>query len=470
MKSTALETSRLRHLTGFGMVSGADAFVFEPRTEADLIRVFQVARESGRKVALRGNGRSYGDANIAEEAIVLDIRRMNRILDWNPETGVLHAEAGVTIEQLWRTSLGDGWWPPVVSGTMFPTLAGALAMNIHGKNAFHSGTIGEHVLEIRAVLPNGTSLTLTPADDAFYELISSAGLLAAITEVKIQMRAVASGDLRVLPLSIANWDEQFATFESLADEADYLVSWIDAFASGRSAGRGLIHAAWYQEESGARPHSLREDHQDLPDTLIFGLPKSMMSNFLRPFNRRGGMRLINAAKFRASRLLGNGRPHPDGLVGFSFLLDYVPNWRNAYQPGGFIQYQSFVPKEHARRVFAEQFRLAQEAKLEPFLAVMKRHRPDRFLFSHAVDGYSLALDFKHTTKRHEDLWRLCHRMNDLVLAAGGRFYFAKDSTLRPSDVAQYLGEETIARFRARKAEWDSEGMLTSGLAQRVGLI
>lgn len=469
MKPAVLETSRLRHLTGFGMVTGADAYVFEPRSEAEVVQAFEIARTSGRRVVLRGNGRSYGDANIAAEAILLDIRRMNRILDWNPQTGVLHAEAGATIEQLWRTSLGDGWWPPVVSGTMFPTLAGALAMNIHGKNAYHAGPIGEHVVEVRAVLPSGGAITLTPKDEAFYDLISSAGLLAAIVEVKIQMRRIASGDLRVLPLSIANWDEQFSTFEALADESDYLVSWIDAFARGRAAGRGLVHAAWYQEESGARPHSLREDHQDLPDTLMFGIPKSMMSNFLRPFNRRGGMRMINAAKFLASRTLGNGRPHPDSLVGFSFLLDYVLNWRNAYQPGGFIQYQSFVPKEHARRVFAEQFRLAQEARLEPFLAVMKRHRPDRFLFSHAVDGYSLALDFKHTEKRHDELWRLCHRMNDLVLAAGGRFYFAKDSTLRTTDVSSYLGEATLERYRARKSEWDPEGLLTSALAQRVGL-
>lgn len=465
-----LEPSRLRHVTGFGRTAGADGYVFEPRTEEDVADVFAAAREYGRKVVLRGNGRSYGDANIAAEAIVLDIRRMNRILSWDPETGVVVAEAGVTIEQLWRNGLGDGWWPPVVSGTMFPTLAGALAMNIHGKNAFHAGTLGEHVLELRAMLPSGDVLVLTPADESFYDVVSSAGLLAAITQVTLQMRRVTSGDLRVLPLSVANWDAQFAAMEEHAEGADYLVSWIDAFGRGGSAGRGLIHAAWYLDETAARPHSLREDHQDLPDTLMFGIPKSMMWRFLKPFNRRGGMRFINGAKYRASKWLGNGRPHSDSLVGFSFLLDYVPNWRNAYGDEGFIQYQSFVPREHARRVFAEQLRLAQETRMEPFLAVMKRHRTDRFLFSHAVDGYSLALDFKHTHRRHAELVALCHRMNDLVLGAGGRFYFAKDSTLRPSDVQAFLGEGTLNRYHTRKAEWDPEGILTSGLAERVGLL
>ena len=70
------------------------------------------------------------------------------------------------------------------------------------------------------------------------------------------------------------------------------------------------------------------------------------------------------------------------------------------------------------------------------------------------DNFVLALDFKVTDRHLLKLRDLCHRMNDLVLDSGGRFYFAKDSTLRPDDVRCYLGEATLARFRARKAELD----------------
>jgi decaprenylphospho-beta-D-ribofuranose 2-oxidase len=157
------------------------------------------------------------------------------------------------------------------------------------------------------------------------------------------------------------------------------------------------------------------------------------------------------------------------LVAFNFLLDYVPGWKNAYLPGGLIQYQSFVPKEHALEVFREQIQMQQAEKLESFLGVMKRHRPDRFLFSHGVDGYSLALDFKVETARWKELERMCHRMNDLVLAAGGRFYLAKDATLRPQDFAQSVGEESLARYSQLKAKYDPQSLLTSDLAKRLGL-
>ena len=113
--------------------------------------------------------------------------------------------------------------------------------------------------------------------------------------------------------------------------------------------------------------------------------------------------------------------------------------------------------------------MQQEFRLESYLGVLKRHRPDKFLLTHAVDGYSFALDFKVTKRNRARLWELAHKMNDLVLAAGGRFYFAKDSTLRPSDAAAYLGE-AIPRFQKLKAEVDPEGLLTSDLAERVGLV
>jgi decaprenylphospho-beta-D-ribofuranose 2-oxidase len=417
---------------------------------------------------LRGAGRSYGDASILSEALVVDISRMRRILHWCPKTGVVDAEGGVTIEDLWRLTLEDGWWPPVVSGTMFPTLAGALGMNIHGKNNPQVGTLGEQVLELDVALPTGELRTLTPKDPYFYAVISGFGMLGAIVRVKLQMKRVHSGNLHVLALNLANWDAQFEAFEKYVPIANYQVSWVDFFARGKGFGRGNFHAAWYADEGSEHPPSLNPDSQDLPDTIMGFFPKSIVWKFLKPMNNRPGMRFVNAAKQKAGGL-GDGRPATQSLVAFSFLLDYVPNWRNAYLPGGFIQYQSFVPYVHAPRVFARQVELQQEAHLESFLGVMKRHRPDKFLFSHAVDGYSLAMDFKVTAGNKDRLYRLAHQMNDIVLEAGGRFYLAKDSTLRPSDVAAYMGVEKLDEYRRIKRELDPEQLLSSALAHRLGL-
>lgn len=461
-----LPRDAIREVSGFGMAIRSDGYVFTPKSVDQIRELFDEAKRTGRQVVLRGAGRSYGDAAILPEGIVVDLTSMRRFLEWDSERGVANCEPGVTIEDLWRTGLPNGWWPPVVSGTMFPTLGGALGMNIHGKNNFRLGTLGDHILDVDVLMPNGESLTLTPEDPLFSEVVSSAGLIGVITRVKIQLKRVSSGNLRVYAESVDNWEGQFEAFEKRVENADYMVSWIDCFARGAGAGRGLFHAAWHDTQ--AAQESLLELNQDLPAKILGVMPKSQLWRVLKPLNNRFGMRLVNSAKHYSAVLVGNRQMHRQTLVAFSFLLDYAPDWRNAYLPGGFIQFQSFVPKDLARHVFSNQVRLSQEAKCEAFLGVLKKHQPDRYLLSHAVDGYSLAMDYKVTEATWPKLQSLCHRMNDLVLQAGGRFYLAKDATLRPSDAEAYLGP-ALARLRELKARYDPDGLLDSGIARRLNL-
>jgi FAD/FMN-containing dehydrogenase len=112
-------------------------------------------------------------------------------------------------------------------------------------------------------------------------------------------------------------------------------------------------------------------------------------------------------------------------------------------------------------------RLSQRRGLPSYLGVTKRHRPDDFLLSHAVDGFSLALDFKvtdHNRRRHAEMLQDFDR---IVLDAGGRFYFAKNSETSPDTARRFLGEKTIAKFRTLKKRCDPNGLLESDLYRRV---
>ena len=185
-----------------------------------------------------------------------------------------------------------------------------------------------------------------------------------------------------------------------------------------------------------------------------------------PFLNNFGVRLINSVKMLGSER-NHGKKYLQSHVGFAFLLDYVPNWRLAYGDGGFIQYQVFIPKETARAAMEDILRLAQEAKLPPYLGVFKRHRPDAFVLSHAVDGYSLALDFRVTRANRERLWALTHRLTERVLEAKGRFYFAKDAVLDVAETRAAYGAERIAKFLAMQERLDPDGVLRSDLGRRV---
>jgi FAD/FMN-containing dehydrogenase len=459
----------LRVIDGFGRSTRAACRYAEPRSVDELAFALKQAQSEGLTVAFRGAGRSYGDAAINTGGMVIDATKLDRLLHWDPGSGVLDAEAGLTIEGLWRRTIEDGYWPAVVPGTMRPTLGGCVAMNIHGKNNFRAGPFGDHVLELDLLTPGGQLLTLSRSQnpDIFHAVIGGLGMLGAVTRVKVKLKKVDSGNLRVDGISCRNFDEMFDAFERRLSHADYLVGWVDCFARGRGLGRGQVHAAHYLHE-GEDPNaetSFHVERQGLPGSIM-GVPKSELWRAMRLFCNKPLWGLVNKAKYHSS-WREHGKSYLQSHVAFAFLLDYVPNWRLAYGPGGFIQYQVFVPHATARETLKDVLNLCHQAKMPSFLGVFKRHRPDDFLLTHALDGWSLAMDFPVTARNRNKLWALTERLTERVIAAGGKFYFAKDSVLRPGDVERSYGRAKLDQFFAIKQRLDPNGVLSSDLWTRA---
>lgn len=469
MTTTALPYEQLAYLENFGHSLRAPAYVYRPTSKDEIAEVFKTAKQKGLKVTARGAGRSYNDAALNSAGIVMDLTGMNKILAWNPETGLITAEPGVTLEKLWQVVLPDGWWPPVVSGTMTTTLGGCLGMNIHGKNNFKMGPIGEHVQEFTALLPTGAEVTCSPTKngDLFYAMIGGMGMLGIFTSITLKMKKMYSGLLRVNAVPVPNLHEHLSTILAEAPQNDYTVGWMDCFAGGGGLGRGQLHLAQYLHE-GEDPQAkktLQVNYQTLPATLFGVFPKSIIHYFMIPFGAIPALwGLVNTAKYVASLRKGN---YLQSHAAFHFLLDYIPKWELAYGRGGLIQYQSFLPKETAEDAWRELLQLSLKYGLPSYLGVTKRHRPDKFLLTHAVDGFSLALDFRVTNGTRQRMHAMLQEFDRLVLAAGGRFYFAKNSETSPQTALQFLGEETVARFKAFKQRTDPNNLLESDLYRRV---
>lgn len=466
-----LGVRNLARVEGWGMNCDSLSYHYQPRSVEEILDVYGKGQQHNLPIALRGGGRSYGDAAINNSGIILDLSAMNQILAWDPETGIIDCEPGVTLEKLWKTCVNQGWWPPVVSGTMYTSVGGCASMNIHGKNNFRKGPFGEHILEFDLLTPAGELITCSPESDPelFHAAISGFGMLGCFTRLRIQLTPITSGNVMVEAYRTPTIENMMDKLESNAPTADYIVGWLDCLSRGSQFGRGVIHEAW-QLKDGADPDpqgSMQVRNQELPDRLFGIVPKSLMWIPLQFFVNKYGMRLINMAKYRSSYLLPDGHRHWQPHAAFHFLLDYVPNWKNSYKPGGLIQYQAFVPKEHARDVFGEIIAYSHSLGMPPFLGVTKRHRPDNFLMTHAVDGFSLALDFPVYKTKKRELWRMCHHFDQLVLEAGGRFYFAKDSTLTEATAQRLFGEQVLDKFFALKQQHDPETLLQTNLVRRL---
>jgi FAD/FMN-containing dehydrogenase len=395
---------------------------------------------------------------------------MRRVVSFDAATGVIEAEGGASIADLWRHALPQGWWPMVVPGTMFPTMGGCVSMNIHGKNCFKVGPFGDHVLELDLLTAAGEKKTLsrTSEPELFRAVIGGLGLLGAVTRVKLQMKHVESGRLKVRPFVSRNLAHMFDTFVEHMPHSDYLVGWVDCFPNGPALGRGLVHQANYLSaaEDPNGQDSLALSRQDLPASIL-GVPKSLLWMPMSLFNNDSGMRFVNATKYALPEWVEKDGTYRDSHAGFAFLLDYVPDWRLAHGRDGFIQVQLFVPDAHAREAFAEALRLCQRRGVISYLGVFKRHKADDFLLSHGLDGWSLALDFK-VPREPQRLWDTAADLTKLVLEAGGTFYPAKDQVVDAESFAKAFGER-YTRFRDLRRTMDPGGLFANDQARRLGL-
>ncbi len=465
----SLPSDKLETVAGWGGSNGGMSYVYRPNTVEGVAQVFELARQNGRSVGLRGGGNSYGDAAMNDENIVLDLRRMNRILTWQPENGRIRVEPGVTLQQLWEYTLEDGWWPPVCTGTMKVTIGGMAAMNVHGKNAWKVGHIGDHISEFDLMTPSGDILTCSREQnsDLFYATIGGFGMLGCFTSLTLQLKRIYSGLLKVEGTTRPTLAETMAYFDEHLPHSDYLVGWLDAFAKGDSLGRSELHKANLLPPSAdpAPGQTLRLERQRLPDAIMGILPNSILWRFQKPFWNNVGMRFVNLGKFRAA--WAKGTQHylqPHAL--FHFLLDHF-DWKKPFGAGGLIQYQPFIPQKNALDAYTEMFKLCHRRGYPNYLSVLKRHRPDNFLLSYAMDGYSMAMDFRITRRNREKIVQLTQELDEIVREANGRFYFAKDSTARPEMVQTFWSAETLNQFRALKQRTDPDNILQTNLWRRL---
>jgi decaprenylphospho-beta-D-ribofuranose 2-oxidase len=454
-----LSSSQVRNLTGFGMpLDGADSYVSSPRNVQDISEILALSRSNGRKIVLRGSGKSYGDAALYPEAIGISFENMASV--GHVEDGILIAEAGATLDAIWRTSLPQGYWPPVVTGTSFPTLSGALAMNVHGKNAFLVGTLGENIEWIEVLDTSGTLHRLRPDQPDFWGVIGGAGLVGIIIRAGIRMKAVSSGSLKVSCKVVGSWEEHFAAFAQ-AGNSDYMVSWVDLY----SGGRGIFHSAVHTTGEGLGLNPINQ----VKTGRLFGiLPRDKVYIPLKILNNPIGMRTINALKYRMAKAFEDGKISLQSHAQFHFLLDSVPGWEKSYDPFGLLQFQCFIPEDRALGTFKLLAEVQKGHGIISFLGVMKKHKRSKTILNYSVDGYSLAMDFKRAADPRP-LQLLCDEMTKIVIESGGKLYLAKDSAMTADMLLAMHGEQKLNEFRAIRQKFDPENLLSSSLGQRLGL-
>ena len=445
-------------LTGWGRIAPSRATLAEPGGEAAAAVLLRAQPEGGAVIA-RGLGRAYNNAAQCAGGLVISTAGLNRIIDLDPATGLVTCEAGVSLEQLMVAGLPSGWFVPVSPGTRQVTVGGAIAADVHGKNHHVAGSFAQHVRWLDLLLPDGAERRISPDTEPalFWATAGGMGLTGIILRAEIQLKHVETAMIRVDTVRTPDLDDTMAYLKATDERFGYTVAWLDCLATGASLGRSVITSGDFAAVADLPP-------AQRPDALAFrpaarvGAPPGCPPGLINRYT----VALANEAWYRKAPRRREGELQSIGK--FFHPLDGIRNWNRVYGPAGFRQYQYAVPAAQ-EEVVRRSVELISRARAPSFVTVLKRFGPGSpGYLSFPLEGWTLALDFPARTP---GLAGLLDRLDELVAAAGGRVYLAKDSRVRPDVLTQMYPR--LPEFRKLRAELDPAGILASDLSRRLGL-
>ena len=450
-------------LSNWSKSARSTCHVYRVSDVAGIARALAAAREHRLTVIPHGAGHSYTDAALNTGGVVIDVTPMHRILAWDARTGVMRVEPGVTLREMVQMAWKDGWWPAVSPSTPEVTIGGCAAMNVNGRNAWKCGPMGDHILALDVLFANGEARTLEPERDAqlFHAFIGSLGLLGIITAITVQLQRISSGYITLRRRPAASLDEIFDLFSLEESDSDFMEAWLDGFARGAQLGRGHITCATLNT-AGAAAAPSPYPAPGVPGRLeiaLIDLAASLGRPWLLP-----GMHMLNRGMLWWDHP-ATGQPRP--LVPYTWWPPAAFAWYHAMFPQGVETFQAFVPRPQAKEIFRQVLRYSQEQGCLPVWCVIKQHRCDAFLLSYQVDGFSLELNYQRTAQNAQKLKGVLQYMIATVIAAGGRFYLAKDHFLTHAQYRQSVGSEVVDAFLQLKQHCDPENLLQSDLYRRV---
>jgi glycolate oxidase len=172
-----------------------------PASTEEVSRVLAYCHQHGIKVVARGAGTSLsGGALPAEDAVVVGISRMNRVLEIDYMNRVARVEVGITnlgISDIVRAR--DFFYAPDPSSQLACTLAGNIGMNSGGAHCLKYGVTTNNVLGLKMVLMDGEVIEIggphldSPGYDLLGLVIGSEGQLGIATEATVRILRAAEG-------------------------------------------------------------------------------------------------------------------------------------------------------------------------------------------------------------------------------------------------------------------------------------
>jgi FAD/FMN-containing dehydrogenase len=418
-------------LQSWGRIGRPLQYRLDATQTRDLAAGLALAQDQNLSTLAVGLGRSYGDSGQNHGHAIITTLGLDRLIAFDRQSGVLRAQAGLSLGDALAIIVPHGWFLPTTPGSRFVTLGGAVANDVHGKNHHSQGTFGASVTAIGLIRSDIGAVELSPSThpELFAATIGGLGLTGLIAWVEVKLTKISSAYLDEETIPFDNLDGYFELAQASSERFEHCVSWIDCTANDRALGRGIFTRAKWRSDGKLDCHSNKPRAtmpMDAPNWALNPLTLKLFNTFYFGLGKRNA---------------GTKISHYGSCF---YPLDAIGNWNRLYGARGFYQYQCVVPALIARDAIGELLREIARSGQGSFLAVLKSFgaKASPGLLSFPMPGVTLALDFPNCG---DATLALFERLDAIVRQSKGRLYCAKDGRM-PAAMFKQGYEHALNQF------------------------
>ena len=432
------------------------------KTPKNLEQIKKIIKKSARESTLaRGLGRSYGDSAQLEKGTILKLTEFKKI-KLNKERSELTVGAGVSFEEILKYIVPLGFFLPVVPGTKFITLGGAIASDVHGKNHHKDVSFGNFLKRVLILNSSSEIIEIGPNQpfskdeiEMFWATVGGLGLTGIIIEATFSLKKISTSFMKVHTMRFNNIDSMMRKMIETDEEYEYSVAWIDSLNKNI---RGILTCANHATENEVKNKKINEK-------LIYKTKTSFNIHSFFNFNLINNLsiKLFNELWFR--RAHKKNKSEIQTISKFFHPLDGLQNWNKLYGKKGFYQYQFVVPDE-SKGLIKKLIKELKQKNIPSFLCVLKRLGDgNNAMLSFPIKGWTLSLDFPSSNPK---ILPLLNKYDELIQKAGGKIYLAKDARLSPKIFRKIYNR--IIEWNKIRDRMDKNNLFQSDISKRLKII
>lgn len=171
-----------------------------PTTHDECQSIIEWANQHNRPLVFRGagSGTTGGAIATSSDYTMVNMSRMNRIIELDAHNGTITVEPGVILSDIHAAAARVGlFYPPDPASANQCTIGGNIATNAGGPRSLKYGVTRDYVIGLRGVWGNGTSFEYggkikknAAGLDLIGLIVGSEGILAAITAITLSLRPI----------------------------------------------------------------------------------------------------------------------------------------------------------------------------------------------------------------------------------------------------------------------------------------